>query len=129
MKYAIAAAAVAIAAPSFAQTPAQDGQPQIQVNPGGPSLCNAPAPPPLYLPAALPPEPTPPKCVNLEKNTSTCSTKAINDWNAKINGHNDLKRARIAEMNAYTRELQKYQHGATDYAQCESNRVSELLPD
>jgi hypothetical protein len=129
MKYAAAAVIIVMATPAFAQTPAPEGQSQIQVNPAGPSLCNAPAAPALYLPAALPAEPAPPKCINLEKNTTTCSTKVFNDWNAKIKAHNDLKRGRIAEMNAYTRELQKYQHAATDYAQCESNRIAEFAPD
>jgi hypothetical protein len=121
MRSAIAAAIIAIAAPALAQTPAQEGQ-------AAPSACSAPAAPPLYAPAELPPKPTPPKCVNLEKNTTTCSSKVFNEWNAKIKAHNDAMRGRVAEMNAYTRELQKYQHAATDYAQCESDRVALLLP-
>jgi hypothetical protein len=125
--YMAAATLAAIAAPSLAQqTPATS---PVQVNPAGPSLCNAPAAPPLYLPAVIPDEPVPPKCINLAKNTTTCSTRVINEWNVKTKEHNDLKRSRIAEMNAYGRELQKYQHAATEYAMCEQNRVSELLPE
>jgi len=127
-KYALVVAAVAFAAPGFAQVTPGPGA-QVQVNPGGPSACNPPVAPPLYLPAALPPAPVPPKCINVKTNTTTCSTKVFNDYSADVNTHNGLKRARVAEMNAYTRELQKYQHAATDYAQCEQDRVSELLPD
>lgn len=94
-----------------------------------PTLCSAPTAPPLYLPAALPAEPTPPKCVNIEKNTTTCSNKVFNDWQTKVSAHNDLKRKRVTEMNAYGRELQRYQNAATNYAQCEQERVAELLPE
>jgi hypothetical protein len=126
MKCAIAAVCILTAAPVFAQTPAQEGQPQAAA--AASLTCSAPAAPPVYMPAELPVAPTPPKCINLEKNTTTCSNKVFNDWNAKIKAHNDATRARVAEMNAYSRELQKYQHAATDYAQCESNRVALLLP-
>ncbi len=112
---------------SFAIQPcaAQEGQ---AATPAATS-CAAPGAPPPYLPAALPAEPIPPKCLNLEKNTTTCSDRVLNDWNAKSKVQNDLKRARVNEMNAYTRELQAYQHAATDYAQCEQDRVSKLLPE
>jgi len=128
VKFALIVAASALAAPAFAQVTPGPGA-QVQVNPAGPSLCNPPAAPPLYLPAALPPAPAPPKCINTKTNTTTCSTKVFNAYSAEVNAHNDLKRARVAEMNAYTRELQKYQHAATNYAQCEQDRVSELLPE
>jgi hypothetical protein len=128
VRLALIVAAGVTAAPAFAQVTPGPGAP-VQVNPGGPSLCNPPTAPPLYLPAALPPAPTPPKCIDTRTNTTTCSTKVFNTYSAALNAHNDLKRARVAEMNAYTRELQKYQHAATDYAQCEQDRVSELLPD
>ena len=124
-----AAMLAAIAAPCVAQQTPAPAASQVQVNPGGPSLCIAPVAPPLYLPAAIPDEPVPPKCINLAKNTTTCSAKVFNEWSAKIKEHDDLKRNRVAGMNAYGRELQKYQHAATEYAICEQNRVSELLPD
>jgi hypothetical protein len=124
---AIALLVFAVAAPSVAQTPAQ--APPAPVNPNGPTLCNAPAPPPLYLPAALPPAPVPPKCVNVEKNTDTCSPMVFNKWAVDQNAYGDIKRKRVAEMNAYNRELQKYQNAATQYAMCEQSRVSELLPE
>ena len=127
MKFIAIAMLAVFAGPAFAQVTPDPST--LQVNPNGPSLCNAPSAPALYLPAALPAEPTPPKCVDLARNTTTCSTKVFNDWNAKIKAHNDLKRARISEMNAYSRELQKYQHAATEYAICEQNRVSEFVPD
>ncbi len=127
--YLAAALLAAFAAPSLAQQTPAPAAPQVQANPGGPSLCNAPVAPPLYLPAAIPDEPVPPKCINLAKNTTTCSAKVFTEWNAKIKAHDDLKRSRVAEMNAYGRELQKYQNAATAYAICEQNRVSELLPE
>jgi hypothetical protein len=127
VRQAVIALVAAIAAPALAQTPTPEAP--AQVNPNGPSLCNAPGAPPLYLPAALPPAPTPPKCVNVEKNTDTCSPTVYNRWAAEVNAHGDLERKRVAEINAYTRELQKYQNAATQYAICEQNRVSEFLPE
>jgi hypothetical protein len=122
------AAAGAFAAPAFAQVTPGPGA-QVQINPAGPSACNPPTAPPLYLPAALPPAPEQPRCINARTDTAACSTKVFNSYSVALNAHNDLKRARVAEMNAYTRELQKYQHAATNYAQCEQDRVSELLPE
>jgi hypothetical protein len=115
-------AAAVLAQPCFAQ----EGQ---VATPAAASCAAPPTAPTPYLPAALPPDPVPPKCLNLEKNTTTCSDRLIKDWNAKTKVQNDLKRARINEMNAYGRELQKYQNAATDYAQCEQDRVMKLAPE
>ena len=104
-------------------------QPSIAQEGQAAAACAAPIAPPAYLPADLPAGPATPKCLNLEKNISTCSDRVLNDWNAKTKAQNDLKRTRVTEMNAYTRELQKYQNAATDYAQCEQERVSKLLPN
>ncbi len=118
----VASIAAFAAAPSFAQ----EGQaPSAAAG----ATCAAPAPPPPYLPAALPEGPTPPRCLNLEKSTSTCSDRVLRDYNAKVTTQNDAKRTRVNEMNAYGRELTKYQHAATAYAQCEQERVSKLLPE
>ncbi|MDP3740681.1 MAG: hypothetical protein Q8R02_25060 [Hyphomonadaceae bacterium] len=115
---------LAVCVASFAIPPAiaQEGQAAAAAS------CTAPAAPATYLPAALPADPATPKCLNLEKNLSTCTDRVLNDWNAKSKAQNDLKRARVNEMNAYTRELQKYQNSATDYAQCEQERVAKFLP-
>jgi hypothetical protein len=113
---------LAVCVASFAIPPAIAQESQAA------AACTAPAAPAPYLPAALPADPPTPKCLNLEKNTSTCTDRVLNDWNAKSKAHSDLKRTRVNEMNAYTRELQKYQNGATDYAQCEQERVAKFLP-
>lgn len=93
------------------------------------AACTVPTPPAPYVPAALPAEPTPPKCLNLKTNITTCSDRVFNEWNAKMKVVNDAKRARVNEMNAYNREIAKYQHAATDYAQCEQDRVSKFFPE
>ena len=112
---------------AFAALPsaAQEGQ----AAQGAQTGCAAPSAPPPYLPAALPEGATPPKCLDLEKGTSTCSDRVLRDYNAKVTARNTAKQTRVSEMNAYGRDLQKYQHAATSYAQCEQERVSKLLPD
>lgn len=113
---------------AFAALPlaAQEGQ-----APAAPAAapCVVPTAPPPYMPAALPAEPTPPKCLNLKTNITTCSDRVFSEWNSKMKVVDDAKRARVNEMNAYNREIAKYQHAATDYAQCEQDRVSKFFPE
>lgn len=115
-----------IAALAALPSVAQEGQ-----APAAPAAapCAVPAPPTPYVPAALPAEPTPPKCLNLKTNITTCSDRVFNEWNTKMNVVNEAKRTRVNEMNAYNREIAKYQHAATDYAQCEQDRVSKFFPE
>ena len=124
----IALLAAALLAPD---AQAQQGQSQQREASASPilTICVAPVPPPQYEPAPLPADPAPPKCLNLEKNTSTCTDRVLNEWNTKSKAQNDLKRARVSDLNAYLRDLQKYKNTATDYAQCEQERVSKLLPN
>jgi hypothetical protein len=129
----IALLAAPLLAPLAQAQQGQSQQGQSQQGEANPlpvlTLCIAPVPPPQYDPASLPADPPPPKCLNLEKNTSTCTDRVLNEWNAKSKAQNDLKRARVSEINTYLRDLQKYQNTATDYAQCEQERVSRLLPN
>jgi hypothetical protein len=117
----VASIAEFIALPSAAQ--------ETQAPAAAATTCTAPGAPPPYLPAALPESVAAPRCLDLEKGTSTCSDRVLRDYNAKVTARNAAKQTRVSEMNAYGRELQKYQHAATSYAQCEQERVSKLLPD
>jgi hypothetical protein len=111
---------------AFALPPAfaQEGQAAA-----APASCIAPSAPAPYLAAALPEGPARPKCLDLERGRSTCSDRVLREYNASVTTLNDAKRTRVNEMNAYGRELTKYQHAATTYAQCEQERVSKLLPE
>ena len=126
--YVIAALAAPLLAPHAESQQGQSQQGEASASPIL-TICIAPVPPPQYEPAPLPADSPPPKCLNLEKNTSNCTDRVLNEWNARSKTQNDLKRARVSETNAYLRDLQKYQNTATDYAQCEQERVSKLLPN
>lgn len=91
--------------------------------------CTAPAPPTPYSPAALPAKPATPKCVNVAKSTMTCSNNVFAKWQEELKAHNNLRKARADEVNAYTREVVKWQRAATDYAECEGDRAQEFFPE
>lgn len=92
------------------------------------AACLAPKAPEDWAPGADLQKVVPPKCLNLEKGTTTCSKKVFDGYNAQINAYNEQLRARIAAFNTYTKGLNAYVRAASDYSACQSARASALMP-
>ena len=89
--------------------------------------CVAPTAPPAWDPGPPPEMPVPPKCLNLEKHTTKCSTTTFNAYNAGIADHNAKLKARIDSYNAYGRSLNAYVHAASDYANCAGAKANAQM--
>ena len=70
----------------------------------------------------------PPRCLNLEKNTTTCSKKVFDGYNAQILAYNEALKARIEAFNTYTRSLNAFVRAANDYSACQSAKASAQMP-
>ena len=96
------------------------------VSPAG--ECLAPAAPETWSAGPALEKVVPPKCLNLEKNTTTCSRKVFDGYNAQILAYNEALKARIEAFNTYTRSLNAYVRAANDYSACQSAKASALMP-
>jgi hypothetical protein len=90
--------------------------------------CVAPAPPDTWSPGQALDKVVPPKCLDLEKGTTTCSKKVFDGYNAQIRAYNDALKARIEAFNTYTKSLNSYVLAASDYSACQNARASALMP-
>ncbi len=118
MKAAWLVVAVALTGSAFAQ----------EVTPPTGEACLAPEAPAAWAPGSDLAKVVPPKCLNLEKGTTTCSKKAFDGYNAQINAYNAQLRARIDAFNTYSRTLNAYVQAASDYSACQNRKARALMP-
>jgi len=90
--------------------------------------CLAPAVPETWSAGPALEKVVPPRCLNLEKNTTTCSKKVFDGYNAQILAYNEALKARIEAFNTYTRSLNAYVRAANDYSACQSAKASAQMP-
>lgn len=95
------------------------------------SACIAPGPTPAdsERPAAMPPKPAAPKCVN-PHGVSRCPEAVIQPYRDKVTAYNDQVRLHSAQDQAFVAHLNAWARQVDAYAQCEVetlNRENEGL--